>query len=234
MDRATPTSTQLRPSALPCVLALHAGGRSALEPDGGATGMRKAKLSGLVSVGFEGIPGDDIVDRRYHGGPERALCVYDVAYYGVLAAQFPKPDEPWQPGGFGENITTQDLPDTDVCIGDIYQAGSIVFQVSQPRSPCWKLNARFGLKKLSKFVQHSRISGWYARILEAGEIREGDALHLLERQKETCTLPVFWDTVLANPPDPERLAWVARIPTLSEEWRTKLAKQAQWLIEKRG
>lgn len=211
---------------------LFAGGVSQVGDGGHLTGMRKRAVVGPVAVSAEGVRGDDIVDRRFHGGPERALNVFAQEYYAHLKQVFPQPDEPWLPGGFGENLSTVGLLDHELRLGDTFRVGTVVIQLSQPRSPCWKLNARFGVPQLSRHVQDQRMTGWYARVLEPGLMEAGDSIELLDRDESAPTLAGFWDLVLARDPDPDRLAALAGLDALAAEWQEKLAKRAQYLKRK--
>ena len=134
-------------------------------------------------------------------------------------------------GSFGENLSLQGLPDDEVCIGDVYTVGSVVLQLSQPRSPCWKLNARFGVPTLSRYIQDERMTGWYARVMEPGVVAEGDVLALAERQSDACTVAEFWDRVLGREPDVDALQALAESAGLAVDWRRRLMQRVQWLRE---
>ena len=45
-------------------------------------------------------------------------------------------------GQFGENFTIEGLPDDVVCIGDRYQIGDALFEVTQPRVTCYRVGIR--------------------------------------------------------------------------------------------
>lgn len=210
------------------VAALFAGGLTVLGDGGHMSGIRKRRREGGVALGPLGLAGDEIVELRYHGGPDRALCVFASEHYPVLRERFPQPDEPLQPGGFGENITSEGLLDDAVRIGDVFEIGGAVIQVSAPRGPCWKLNARFGIDKFSLAVEEMRRTGWYARVLQSGTIQAGDAMRLAGREATPCSIAQFWDVVQAKRPDLERLAELAGIASLMEEWRTKLAQRVRY------
>ena len=150
------------------VLGVFAGGLTVIGETGHLTGMCKRRQVGAVAVGIEGLAGDQIADLRFHGGPDKAVHLYAVEHYAQLCETFPAPDEAFGCGSFGENLSLQGLPDDEVCIGDVYTVGSVVLQLSQPRSPCWKLNARFGVPTLSRYIQDERMTGWYARVMEPG------------------------------------------------------------------
>lgn len=210
------------------VEAVFAGGLSGLG-DGELSGIRKRLVAGAVRVGPLGLQGDQIADRRVHGGPDKAVCMFALEQYQGLTQRFPDAVEPFAPGGFGENLCCVGLRDDAVCIGDVYRIGGALLQVCQPRKPCWKLNDRFGIEQLSRHVQDQRITGWYARVLEPGELAAGDAVSLVERAPDARTLAGFWDAVQGARPDPEALAALARQRGLAADWARRLAQRAQWL-----
>lgn len=221
-------------SAGPRLAGLFAGGLSVVGDAGNLSGIRKRPVAGLIGVGLDGLQGDEIFDRRFHGSPDQAICQFSAEYYAALQAHFAKADEPWQPGGFGENFSTTGLLDGQVCIGDIYRSGTVVWQVSQPRSPCWKLNARFGVVRLSRHVQDQRMTGWYARVLQPGQVEAGAPVELLERGAGGWSIVAFWDAVLTRQPDPAQLQALASLPALAREWQQKLAKRAAWLQQRQA
>ena len=84
-------------------------------------------------------------------------------------------------GSFGENFTTEGLLETEVCLGDIFEVGSALVQISQPRQPCWKIAPRWRMKDLALRVQDSGRTGWYFRVIREGTVQAGSRLMLVER-----------------------------------------------------
>src|SRR5690554_4747691 len=71
-------------------------------------------------------------------------------------------------GAFGENVTIEGLTEHAVCIGDTFQWGEAVVQISQPRYPCYKLSIRHGLPEILQLVLDTGFSGYYVRVLKSG------------------------------------------------------------------
>src|SRR5262249_21933611 len=147
--------------------------------------IAKSPVDGRVWLGETGLEGDQQAELKHHGGPEKALHHYPFDHYASWRSE-------WQAGApglarldargaFGENVSTSGLTEEHVCVGDVYRIGGAIVQVSQPRQPCWKLNLRFARADMSRAVQDSRRTGWYYRVLEAGEIGAGDTLERLAR-----------------------------------------------------
>ena len=147
--------------------------------------IRKTAAAGAVALGALGLDGDEQADLRVHGGPDKALCVYprEHAAWWASALGIDLP-----PGGAGENLSTVGLLEADVVIGDVYRIGAAeganvgpLVQVSQPRQPCYKLAARHGNPQIAVAVQEAGTTGFYFRRVEAGELRSGDSIALVER-----------------------------------------------------
>lgn len=205
------------------------GGLSALAPEGQPTGMFKASVAGPVCLGPEGLEGDIQADRRVHGGPEKAVHHYAAEHYPLLAAHFPVAAAEFIPGSLGENLSTTGWTEQAVCIGDVFRIGTCRVQVSQPRSPCWKINHRFGESSLSRFVAEHGIAGWYYRVLASGTIQAGDEFELIERNATPVSLHRLWHSSLAHRPEPDELSALAATPGLAALWVRKLNERLEWL-----
>ncbi len=169
------------------LVAIYAGSVRTLAPSGEPTGIYKLPIE-MANVGALGIEGDVQVDKRYHGGPDKALHQYAEVNYARIAAAFPVLDGLAVPGSIGENLTIPGMAEDSVCIGDVYRIGEVVVQVSEPRQPCWKINAKYGVEGLTEFIQDQGIAGWYYRVLEAGRIQVGESVTLQERYNEGVTI----------------------------------------------
>lgn len=126
------------------VTALYKGRLRPLPPEGRRTGIFKDPIE-RADVTKEGIVGDHQADRRFHGGPEKALHQYAQISYERIVSEFPELEGTAVPGSIGENISSSHLTDESICIGDIYRIGDVLAQVSQPRSPCWKINHKYAI-----------------------------------------------------------------------------------------
>src|SRR5690349_15811997 len=92
------------------------------------TGIFKEPVAGRVKVTRLTLEGDTQVDRRYHGGFNKAVYAYPFEHYArweeFLSSTF-------SPGHFGENLTVEGLLEETVCLGDVFRIGSAVLQVTQ-------------------------------------------------------------------------------------------------------
>jgi MOSC domain-containing protein YiiM len=210
------------------------GALAPLPPEGQMSGIVKAPLGEPVTVGSEGLGGDRHGDPRYHGGPEKAVHHYPAEHYRRLTAQFPAVAARLVAGALGENLSTIGWTEEMVCVGDVFAAGSCRLQVSQPRTPCWKINHRIGEMALSAFVAEHGIVGWYYRVLEGGTLAAGDRFELLERPSPGVTLRRLWEAGAAHRPDPDELDALSRARGLSAAWSRKLGERAEWLRRNAG
>jgi len=213
------------------VNALYAGSLRNLEPGGEKTGIFKQPID-IAEVTGLGINGDHQADRRYHGGPEKAIHQYALQGYEIIVAEYPQLNGIAVPGSIGENISDPGMSDITVCIGDSYRIGGVLLQVSQPRSPCWKINHKFGVDKLSMFIEQQRICGWYYRVLETGVMRVGDEVELLERPNEGISVAWFIEVSKQHRPNLDALDALIMCEGLSHEKKLKLQNRRNYLANK--
>lgn len=208
--------------------AIFVGGLSPLPPEGQPTGIFKRPVTSAV-VTADGIVGDQQADRRVHGGPEKAVHHYAAENYALLAAAFPGIAPALVPGSLGENLSTCGWTEDNVHIGDVFRIGTVRLQVSQPRSPCWKINHRFDVDDLSRHISTTGLTGWYYRVLVPGRVAVGDAVEREGQEADPVAIAEFWRIVLAPRPDARALARLAAGPGLAPAWRRKLADRVDWL-----
>ena len=126
----------------------------------------------------DGFDGDEHV-YQHHGGPDMAALIYSFDHYPAWEAELG-----WRLSvpSFGENLTVAGFTENDVHLGDVIGIGAAVVQVSQPRTPCHKLAAAFGIKDMAVRVEDTGRTGYLVRVLEEGSVGAGDSMRLLERQ----------------------------------------------------
>ncbi len=188
------------------------------------TGFFKAPMSGLVWLGRTNLDGDGQADLENHGGPEKAVNVYPAEHYPYWAQSIGLTN--LQPGSFGENFTVEGLLESDVCIGDIFEIGESLVQISQPRQPCWKLARRWRIKDLALRVQETGRTGWYFRVRREGHVGTGNRLVLVERHHPNWTVSAANDVMHHRTDDAQAARDLADCIYLSSRWRTKLKRRA--------
>jgi len=213
--------------------ALFAGGIGILGEEGHRSGIFKNRIEAQAQVLADGIAGDEHADRRVHGGPEKAVHHFAAENYARLAEAFPQIADALVPGSLGENVSTHGMHERSVHIGDIYRVGSVTLQVSQPRSPCWKINHRFSVDGMSLHVARERITGWYYRVIEAGVIKSGDSMALLERTTDRFSIDAFWTAQSAHSPQIDDLEALIAVDGLARDWKQRLTERVRWIRERR-
>lgn len=210
-------------------VSLFIGGIRPLPESGRPTGMYKSQVTGPVEVGREGLVGDHQADRRVHGGPEKAVHLYPARHYERLAARFPEAAKALTPGALGENLSTRALDERDVGVGDVWQLGTVQLQVCQPRSPCWKIDERFGCEGMAAFIAEELLTGWYWRVLAPGLVSPGDTLDLLRPAAGAPTLHEAMHLWQEHRPAPAELERLAQVPGIGIGWRAKIEQRLAWL-----
>lgn len=185
----------------------------------------KDEVAGAVRIGTLGLEGDEQFDHKHHGGPDMAVLAYSLDHYERWREEFGAAAR--GPGGFGENFVIAGLDEEQLCIGDVLRAGGVRLEVSQPRGPCANISRWWDAPGMLARVTESGRTGWYLRVIEAGEVRAGDPVERLERPNDGWTvLRVFRARV--NPGAPrEHVAFLASCPQLSAEWRKKFVARLE-------
>lgn len=182
-----------------------------------STSIFKSAVKGKCKVSFLNIEGDAQADLRVHGGVNKAVYAYDVLHYEHWKKILQRSS--WEYGLFGENLTTQDLPDHKARIGDVYQIGSAKLQVVQPRFPCTKLNVRFGLADMMERFMMERRHGIYFSVIEEGFIESGDEISLVEQSPYDVSIQAYVDCYYSKGADKAIVKTILSIPFLPEGQR---------------
>ena len=209
-------------------IALFIGGIRPLPESGRPTGMYKQPVTSPVELGPEGFIGDEQADRRVHGGPEKAVHLYPARHYAALAERFPDAAPLLVPGSLGENLSTAELDENDLRLGDIWCLGQARLQVCQPRNPCWKIDERFASDGMAAFIAERQITGWYWRVLEGGCVQPGDTLDL-ESASSSFTLAEAMRLWHSHRPPLEQLSALAEAPGIASSWQQKIRQRLAWL-----
>jgi MOSC domain-containing protein YiiM len=205
---------------------LFAGKLTTIGPENSPTGIFKTAVNAPVWVGREGLAGDVQADRRVHGGPEKAVHQYAVANYMRLARAFPAAASLLVPGSLGENVSAEGWDEDGVAIGDRFQLGAALLEVCQPRTPCWKIDSRFGVKGMMQFIAETGCPGWYFRVVEEGGADPDCELRRVSSDAQRVTIAQFLALWRSERPDPEALEALAAHPALSSNWVRKLTERA--------
>jgi MOSC domain-containing protein YiiM len=191
----------------------------------------KTPLTVPVWVGATNVSGDQQANTQVHGGPDKAVNVYPSEHLAHWRAAL---QLEMTPGAFGENFSTTGLAESEVCIGDVYQIGGAVVQVSQPRQPCAKLARRWRLKEFAAQVIAADKTGWYLRVLHEGPVEAGQPIQLLERPHSEWTIAAANDVMYRGQKNAAAMQALAACPALSTAWRDDLHKRLAALTGERA
>lgn len=164
------------------------------------TGIFKFPVEDGIYLGTEDVDNDHVIDRRYHGGTDKACYLYSADHYQYWQKLYPELELPW--GMFGENLTVEGLHEAEVNIGDVFKIGEAIVQATQPRQPCFKLEFRFHDKLIVRKFVDSGFSGIYVRVLENGHVKAGETMESIER-KDAVSIQQVYRWIYAEEFDPE-------------------------------
>ena len=189
------------------------------------TGIWKAPVRGRCRVARLNLDGDGQGDLEGHGGEQRAVFAYQIESYRYWQEQLQRADFVY--GQFGENFTIEGLPDDAVCIGDRYQIGSALFEVTQPRVTCYRVGIRMNEPRMPALLTSSGRPGFYFRVLQEGIVGADDEIVKVAEAKERMTVAEI-NALLYSPKHPRaRLQRALRIEALSPGWRSSFEALVQ-------
>jgi ferredoxin-NADP reductase/MOSC domain-containing protein YiiM len=181
------------------------------------TGIFKASVAGPCRVGRLNVDGDGQGDLAGHGGEQRAVFVYQIDSYRYWERELGRHD--FVHGQFGENFTVDGLGDEQVCIGDRYQIGTAVFEVTQPRVTCYRVGIRMNDPRMPALLISHHRPGFYFRVLDEGQVQAGDEIVKIASGAEQMSVAEV-DALLYLPGHTrQQLLRALRIPALSPGWQ---------------
>lgn len=187
------------------------------------TGIFKQPAAGPVMLRRLNLDGDGQADLRVHGGEHKAVYVYPFEHYVFWTDETGRGDLVY--GFFGENFTTSGLTEDAVFIGDIFHIGGARVQVSQPRSPCFKLGIRMGDENFpARFTAANRV-GLYLRVLQEGVVAAGNDIVFIERPRDSITVRDAFRLRHGAGGTCDEYERAARQPALSPSWRAAFEKR---------
>ena len=187
------------------------------------SGIFKQSITDKVWLSKTGLNGDEVADTINHGGPEKAIFAYPTTHYDFWKKELNREDIGI--GAMGENVAVHFMDEHSVCIGDTFQFGDAVIQVSQPRQPCWKPARRFRILDFALRIQQSGRTGWYFRVLKEGYVYSEQELVLLENPYPQWTIARCNEVMHVKRDDLSLANELASCEALADNWKRTLAKR---------
>jgi len=182
------------------------------------TGVWKNPVTGRCRVGRLNLEGDGQGDLAGHGGEHRAVFVYQIESYRYWREQLKRSDFVY--GQFGENFTIEGLNDDTVCIGDRFEVGTAIFEVTQPRVTCFRVGIRMNEPRMASLLTSSGRPGFYFRVLREGEVAAGDEIVKVGEAGERMTVAEINALLYLPGHARDRLERALRIEALSRGWHS--------------
>lgn len=170
------------------------------------TGINKTAVSGFAMIDREGLVGDAVCNRKYHGGPEQAILLEGSLTLDWWAELLGRPVEP---GTFGENLVIKGLDNRDVCAGDRFVIGGLELQATSARTPCGTLAAKIGDPGIVKAYRRAARPGIYCRVLTPATVAAGETVVYVSHDGVKVSIPEMHEKFGKRLSDEDRTRFLA-------------------------
>jgi MOSC domain-containing protein YiiM len=197
------------------ILSVNVGGVREFEYNGrpAKSAIWKSPVVGRIAARGVNLVGDDQADRKAHGGPDKVVYAYAIE------------DARWWEkeigralayGELGENLTIEGIDANNTLVGERWQIGTTLLEVSEPRIPCWRLGVRMNDKMFPRRFTEAMRPGPYFRMVVEGDVGAGDEISVVERPDHDLTIRDVFRIYNRDRDEVERLL---AVPQMSESWR---------------
>ena len=191
----------------------------------------KIPQDGPVMIRRLNLDGDAQGDLAVHGGPDAAVYVYAYEDYAYWAEELRR--EPPSFGWFGENLTVEGASSDAICFGDVWRVGEAVLQATKPRSPCYKLDRKVGLRNFAARFRKSGRVGFYNRVLQEGAVKAGDAAEVIEPHPARASIRLLSDVRHSSGVALEDVERALSLEGLSDAWRGYALRRLERIRKRR-
>lgn len=182
-----------------------------------AIGKTVVKTAMLKKSGFIG---DGVANTEFHGGVDRAVCLYPYEHYSKWEKIFNKT---LRLPAFGENITATGMTEAEVCIGDIYKIRETIVQVTQGRVPCSTISSFNDEKEFLKLVFKTSLTGYFFRVIEEGTISIDSKIELVEQHPKKISVLFAAQTLFHNH-DQKAIEKILQVDEMAQDWKQRFLK----------
>ena len=184
----------------------------------GRTGIDKRPIEGSVKFANNCVAGDSVIDTKAHGGYDKAVYAYareDADWWeSEISRKITN-------GAFGENLTTSGIDINTSLIGERWEIGTTILEVSEPRIPCRVFAGFWDRPTLIKDFTNAKRPGAYLRIIEEGEISAGEELIVSFKPAHGITIRDIFE---AKSGERSKIAQIKDVEQLSDKYKEWLAK----------
>lgn len=189
-----------------------------------STSIFKTPVAGPVMVRRHNLEGDRQSDPGVHGGEYKAIYAYASEDYGWWRAAL---GQDLEPANFGENLTIRGLAENGMHVGDVFRAGAVELEATEPRLPCYKLGIRFGDPRMVKAFADARRWGVYFRVVTEGEISAGDSFERIYADPEAIPVSDVARVFLFDRGDAATIERLAAHERLDPAWRDHFVERLE-------
>jgi MOSC domain-containing protein YiiM len=206
------------------VLSVNVGRAQAFEYNGhpAKSAIWKTPVAGRIAARGVNLEGDEQADRKAHGGPDKAVYAYAVEDLHWWEQKILRSLDY---GAFGENLTTEGIEVNDALVGERWQIGTTILEVSEPRVPCWRLGVRMNDAMLPRRFTQALRPGAYLRIVIEGNVGAGDEIRVVHKPDHDLTIR---DVFRIYTRDRDEIGRLIAIPQMSDSWK----RWAEGLLQK--
>lgn len=177
-----------------------------------------------IQLGMTSFVGDMVQDKKHHGGNDKAICCYNSDHFKKWKDEL---GFELAPAAFGENLTLEgdSALENNLFIGDRYQLGEAIVEVSEPRGPCYVIGIRYNYKQFPVHLQQTGLTGYYMRTIRTGLVKKTDKLVHISSHPEKISV---MDVNQVRYHDSKNKEWVERLVNLKElsrDWREMFEKK---------
>ena len=187
------------------------------------TGIYKEPSAVPVMITKKGLEGDTIVNKKVHGGENKAVYIYFQSNYDYWINETERDD--LTPGMFGENLTVSGTDESGICGGDRIRAGEALLEAVYLRLPCYKLGIKMGDAGFIKRFMKSERFGIYFKVIQEGLVKEGDSIIVEYKHPARLKFSDLISMYVHHEPDPELLKKALTIESLDAGLKDRLAKK---------
>jgi MOSC domain-containing protein YiiM len=182
------------------------------------TAIWKAPVLGRCQARRLNLDGDGQGDLVGHGGEHRAVFVYQIDSYRYWEERLRRADFTYSQ--FGENFTIEGLPDDEVCVGDRYQIGGAMFEVTQPRVTCYRVGIRLNEPRMAALLTGSGRPGFYLRVLREGDVGAGDTIVKVGEARERMSIAAINGLLYSSKHPRDQIEHALQLAAMPAGWRT--------------